>query len=449
MPPRRVRPSVRRSRARAEHSRVVRAVGSVRRQGAGRLYLWSSLIGLWFTKQAIKPVQLPAKRAVPSFFAGWLTNELAFHHLAWQAAASAGFIRAGALKTWRGKLALLLTLVQWVGIGELIRRIFASRRAMQDALDQALSEFPGPLEEVESEESRSMRYSQLVFPFPPRHPEVERTRGIPFSDVGRKGLHLDVFRHISRPTRRPVILYVHGGAWMISNRDEQGLPLMHEMVSRGWVGVNADYRLSPRATFPDHLIDVKRAIAWVREHADEIGADPSFIAIAGGSAGAHLAALAALTPNQARYQPGFEDADTSVQAAVPIYGIYDVLDRERHHGYTDFVKYFGRFVMKSTPEQDPDAWHDASPIDQVSPNAPPFLIVHGSHDTLAPVAGAKAFASKLHEVSKEPVGYAELPGTQHAFDVFPSLRTAYILDAIAKFLQRARACARDQTDAAA
>jgi len=412
-------------------------VTTPRAERAAKRYLYASLVGAWFIKQGVKPVQLPAKRAVPSFFAGWLANELAFHHLAAEAVVSAAAVRAGALHTRRGRVAAGLAAVQAAGTLELIRRIFASRKAMQEALDQALAEFPGPLEEVEAEDSQGMRWSQLIAPFPPRHPEVERTRGITFASAGGKPLKLDVYRHHTKPRRRPVILYVHGGAWVISNRDEQGLPLMHEMVSRGWVGVNADYRLSPRATFPDHLVDIKRAIAWTREHAEEMGADPSFIAIAGGSAGAHLAALAALTPNDPRYQPGFEDADTSVQACVPIYGIYDVLDRERHHGYSDFVKYFGRFVMKSTPDTAPDDWHAASPIDQVGPSAPPFLVIHGAHDTLAPVATARAFADKLREVSKEPVGYAELPGTQHAFDVFPSLRTAYILDAIAKFLRRA------------
>ena len=412
---------------------------------AGRRYLHASLLGAWFIKQGVKPVQLPAKRAVPSFFAGWLANELAFHHLAAEALITAAAVRSGALATRRGRVAAVVSAAQAVGTAELIRRIFLSRRAMQEALDEALAEFPGPLEEVDAQDSHGMRWSQLIAPFPPRHPAVDRTRGIAFAQGGRKELKLDVFRHKSRPTGRPAILYVHGGAWMISNRDEQGLPLMHEMVARGWVGVNADYRLSPRATFPDHLVDVKRAIAWVREHAGEIGVDPSFIALAGGSAGAHLAALAALTANDPRYQPDFEGADTSVQACVPIYGIYDVLDREEHHGSRDFVKYFGRFVMKSTPENDPDRWRAASPIDQVSPSAPPFLVIHGAHDTLAPVATARAFAHKLREVSKEPVGYAELPGTQHAFDVFPSLRTAYILDAIGKFLHRAYAVSGTNT----
>jgi acetyl esterase/lipase len=403
---------------------------------ASRAYLLASLVGLWFTKQALWPAQLPKLRALPSFFAGWLTNELAFHHLAWQAGVSAVAVRKGALQRRSGRVALGLTVVQIAGMAVLIRRIFASRDALQEALDEALAGFPGPLEEIEPEDSRAMRWGELVIPFPPRHPDVDRRRRIRFARDSGVDLHLDVYRHHSLPQRRPVILYIHGGAWMISSRDEQGLPLMHEMAARGWTGVNADYRLSPMATFPDHLIDVKRAIAWIRSNADEIGADPDFIAIAGGSAGGHLAALAALTPNDPQFQPGFEDVDTTVQACVPFYGVYDFTDAD-HPGGERWADIVARYIMKATVEDDPGLYKAASPIAHVHRDAPPFFIVHGEFDTLVPAGSARRFADALRAIAKAPVGYAELPGTQHAFDVFPSLRTAYVLDGIARFLQRA------------
>ena len=205
--------------------------------------------------------------------------------------------------------------------------------------------------------------------------------------------------------------------------------------------MNADYRISPWATFPDQLIDVKRAIEWIREHADEIGADPNFIAISGGSAGGHLSALAALTPNDRRYQPGFEDADTSLQASIPFYGLYDLRNRSGHHS-RQYMTMLARWVMKATIDDDPALYEAGSPLDQVNPDAPPFFIVHGSQDTLAPVQDAREFADALRAVSRSAVGYVELPGTQHAFDVFPSLRTAYVLDGIAAFLEHAYARSR-------
>ena len=91
---------------------------------------------------------------------------------------------------------------------------------------------------------------------------------------------------------------------------------MH-MASHGWLVVDADYRLSPSARMPDHIVDVKRAIAWTREHAADYGGDPRFIVITGGSAGGHRSHSAALTANQREWQPGFEDADTRVQGWCP------------------------------------------------------------------------------------------------------------------------------------
>ncbi len=99
--------------------------------------------------------------------------------------------------------------------------------------------------------------------------------------------------------------------------------------SRGWVCVAINYRLAPRDPFPAHIVDVKKAIAWIRENIAAYGGNPDYIAITGGSAGGHLAALAALTANDAAYQPGFEDADTTVQAAVPHYGVYDFAGVDR------------------------------------------------------------------------------------------------------------------------
>jgi acetyl esterase/lipase len=411
------------------------------------LYLAATLVGLWFTKQALWPVPLPSYRAIPSFFAGWLTNELAFHHLAWQAAATGLFVWAGALEHWPGWLGLAVTVTQWVGIGVLIRRTIASKAAVQAALDDVLADFGEVAEKIDAR-SPGVRWGQLVLPLPIRHRGVVRERGLTFCRAGGQDLHLDVYRRSDRPVGRPVLLFVHGGAWMISNRNEQGIQLMQEMAARGWTGVNADYRLSPWATFPDHVVDVKRAIAWVREHAEEIGADPRFIALAGGSAGGHLAALAALTPGDPRFQPGFEEADTSIQACVPLYGVYDLLDRDGDQGHDRAIEMLSRHVMKATPEDDPELWRAGSPIDRITRDAPPFFIVHGSKDTLAPVATARRFAERLRQTARCPVGYADLPAALHAFDVFPSLRTAYVLDGIGEFLEHAWAHWRSVHDAA-
>ena len=84
-----------------------------------------------------------------------------------------------------------------------------------------------------------------------------------------------------------------------------------------------NYPLSPKARWPQHLVALKRAIGWIRANIAEYGGDPSFLAVTGGSAGGHLSAMLALTGNDPALQPGFEYVDTSVQACVPHYGVYD------------------------------------------------------------------------------------------------------------------------------
>jgi acetyl esterase/lipase len=207
-----------------------------------------------------------------------------------------------------------------------------------------------------------------------------------------------------------------------------------QLASRGWVCVNVDYRLSPHATFPDHLVDCKRGLQWIREHAAEYGANPDCVVVTGGSAGGHLAALMALTANDPEYQPGFEHVDTSLQGCVAFYGVYDFTDRYGIYPERGLAKLLEQQVMKAALHEAPEAYEKASPLSRVHPQAPPFFIIHGELDTLVPVREARHFAEALRQVSRNPVVYAEIPGAQHAFEVFPSLRTAFVVHGVERFL---------------
>jgi acetyl esterase/lipase len=271
-------------------------------------------------------------------------------------------------------------------------------------------------------------------PWEIKHPDVRRRKDIAYTDdASNKRLLLDVYQPRAEGSRRPVLIQVHGGGWVIGRKDEQGLPLMTHLAARGWVCVAPNYPLSPKATWPDHLVALKRAIAWTRENIADYGGDPSFIAVTGGSAGGHLAAMAALTAGETRYQPGFEDADTSVQACVPFYGAYDlanVLESKSAQQRSDY--FLARTVFKT---RDRAAFEDATPLLHVRADAPPFFVIHGAHDSLVPVAEARELVRRLREVSKEPVVYAELPGAQHAFDVFHSIRSAHVIRGAERFLR--------------
>jgi acetyl esterase/lipase len=402
------------------------------------LFLVVAVVGAWFTANAFRPVFTAPRLAVVSFLAGWLTTELALHHVAWQVLATLVFVWAGALQSWPGWLGLAVTLVSWAGLG----RVWWGARSAEAACEGALCEGLGAAYRDDIRPDIAERFApgvdwrQIAMPFPLRHPEVERIKGVVYAETGGRPLRLDVYRRRDRPSGCPTLLQVHGGAWVLGSKDHQGLPLMLHMAARGWVCVAPNYRLSPRATFPDHLIDLKRAIRWIRDHGAEHGADPDFVVVTGGSAGGHLASLVALTANEPEYQPGFEHVDTSVRACVPFYGVYDFADRNRHQHHRGLAVLLERRVMKAKLADAPEAYEKASPIARIHPGAPPFFIVHGDRDTLAPVAEARAFARALREIGKAEVVYAEIPGAQHAFEIFPSLRTTFVIHAVERFLAR-------------
>ena len=402
------------------------------------LFLAASLWGAWFTYNGFRPIALPSRRAALSFFAGWLTTELALHHLAWQAAMTALFVWAGALRAWPGVVGLGITLVSWAGLF----RLFTGARTAEAVVETALRDGLGAgyrdeiLPEVARKFAPAIDRRQLLLPFPVHHPEVERIRNVVYAREGSVALKLDVYRHRTAPAGCPTLLQIHGGAWILGSKNEQGVPLMVHLASRGWVCVSADYRLSPRATFPDHVVDLKRALRWIRERGREYGVDPDFVVVTGGSAGGHLAALVALTPNEPEYQPGFESVDTSVQACVAFYGVYDFTDRHHVWPHDGLLRLLERRVLKVRFEDAPEAFERASPLARIRPDAPPFFVIHGTHDTMVPVGEARHFVDTFRRIARSPIVYAEIPGAQHAFEIFPSVRTMFVVHGVERFLAR-------------
>jgi acetyl esterase/lipase len=313
----------------------------------------------------------------------------------------------------------------------------AAKRHIDRALAEALGEdYRERLRATHTDLDLGTPLGQLAMPFRLRDPEVEVLKDVRYADFGKRGL-LDIYRQRGTDlAKAPVLLQVHGGAWVLGSKDEQGIPLMTHMAARGWVCVAINYRLSPRDPFPAQVQDVKRAIAWIREHIGDYGGNPDFVAVTGGSAGGHLAALAALTPNDPAYQPGFEGADTAVQAAVPVYGVYDFAGAsgaKRARQMRD--RFLAPRVLFKDPQRDLEDFERASPLLRVNADAPPFLVIHGAHDSLVEVSQARAFVAALRGVSRRPVAYAELPGTQHAFDVFLSIRSAHLVRGVDRFLR--------------
>lgn len=382
------------------------------------------MVGALFTLNAFVRVRQVPVLFWPSLFGSWVTTELAIHHVAVQAVMTGVFVWFGALETLPGLIALGITLVSWLGLAVLFRQGRRAREAFNEALADLVPSATG---------GRVPLVQQLV-PFWFRRRGVRVTKNIVYRRIAGRRIRLDVVAPDEFKPMRPALLQIHGGAWVIGDKREQGHPLMSHLAANGWVCFNANYRLSPGATFPDHLIDLKYALAWIREHAEEWGVDPNFIAVTGGSAGGHLAAMMALTENDPEYQPGFEHADTSLQAAIPIYGVYDFTNRLGVHSPVFVHRLLEPRVLKALINEEPEKFRKASPIDRVHSEVPPFFVIHGDRDKLAPVQEARLFVERLRKVAQQPVIYTELQGALHAFDLLCSPRTARMLDAVLRFL---------------
>ena len=323
-------------------------------------FLLASAAAAAVTATALRPTDRYGPGASPAFAFGVPTSELPLHAGAAQAALLALLARGGGLRGVRGLLGLGLGAASAAGLWRLHRDAEASRPVLEEALVEGLG--PGyraaiGADYVPAPDVELTRRSVLMPDFRARRRYLAAGgRDLSYGDAGRRN-HLDVWKRADLPdgARAPVLLQVHGGAWVMGQKQGQAHPLMAHLAERGWVCVTINYRLSPRATWPDQIVDVKRAIAWTKATIAGHGGDPGFLAITGGSAGGHLSSLAALTPNLAAYQPGFEDADTRVHAAVPFYGVYDLTDADGT-GNRGLVPLLAQRVFKTSLDDDRAAW---------------------------------------------------------------------------------------------
>ncbi|QFU77599.1 alpha/beta hydrolase [Halioglobus maricola] len=404
-------------------------------------YFFLAIVSVMFTWAAIVQARRVYWLAPLYFLAAWLAGELALIHLIWQIGLTALLAFSGLLGEPLAQIGLGLFALSWLGLVYLHVQAMDSPRVLGLALRRGLGE--GYRNEIPTERHKLLEdgisAGSWLKPFAMKRRGVRVHSHLAYGDAGDRN-RLDIY-HSDQPREGgfPVLLQVHGGGWMIGEKEQQALPLMYHLAERGWICVAINYRLSPKAAFPAHIVDVKKAIAWIRENIAEYGGNPDYIAITGGSAGGHLSSLAALTPNYAPFQPDFEDADTSIQAAVPFYGVYDFLDRDGIRPEMSMEKILADKVLQVSREENPELWEAGSPLTHVSDNAPPMFVVHGSHDTLVWVEEAQNFVAALEQASKEPVAYAELPGAQHAFEVFHSVRTDHTVHAVTEFLEWAHA----------
>ncbi|MEJ7584311.1 MAG: alpha/beta hydrolase [Acidimicrobiales bacterium] len=404
----------------------------------GSTYLAASAVGALATANAYRPASRTGGVSLAAFASGVVTSELPFLNVAGHGLATAGMAiaRRKGLRSPAGKLGLALSAASSAGLVGLHREAQRSRETLESALvDELGADYRKRMAEAFAPPADiAFSRRQVLLPTSGLRRRYGSVRNLSYGEFGRRN-RLDIWRRADLPAdaAAPVLLQVHGGAWVMGQKEGQGHPLMGHLADRGWVCVTINYRLSPRATWPDHIVDVKRAIAWVRANIAEHGGDPDFLTITGGSAGGHLSSLAALSANDPAFQPGFEEADTTVQAAVPFYGVYDFTNRDAT-GRADLADFLAARVFKTSLADDTERWDQASPMSRVRADAPPFFILHGTNDSLVPIEQARAFADLLRKESTNPVVFAELARAQHAFDVFGSIRATHAARAVDRFL---------------
>ncbi len=393
----------------------------------------ASLAGVAATANGYRPISKRGYLSMYAFSFGVFASELPLQVIAAQFALLAAVTRK--LSPQVRRFSWLVSALSWLGLLGLNRLGHQSKQPLAAALDAEL----GPDRRTQSGDlwkrpaGEGTAKSPGVVRMARIYGDYAHDTDIPYGEHGTRN-HLDIWRRpdLDRGGKAPVLLQVPGGAWMVGSKRQQAYPLMSHLAELGWVCVAINYRLSPRSTWPDQIVDVKRALAWTKEHIAEYGGDPDWVAITGGSAGGHLSSLAALTPNDPQFQPGFEDADTSVRAAVPFYGLYDFNQQGAVHPL--MAPMLGKYVFKRRRGDIAEAFRIASPVTYVSDDAPPFFVLHGTNDSLIPVEQARAFSTRLREVSQQPVVYAELPFAQHAFDIFGSVRATHAAVAVEQFL---------------
>lgn len=256
--------------------------------------------------------------------------------------------------------------------------------------------------------------------FPRQVPGIPRqsavhalTEDVVYADAGGTPLRYDHYRPLAVSGPAPAVVVVHGGGWMRGDPSQAAGNALH-FARRGIATISISYRLAPDATFPAPLDDVRHGLRHVRAHADELGIDPSRIAILGLSAGAHLTMLAHLARGIPSLEPtlpaSLRDVAEDVRAVIVHYGPFDLSRRLAVDGYDPIAAHLGPRV------DDADWVRLASPVHHAAHATAPTLLIHGTGDTVV----SWRQSERMHQALRDAGKSAELlllDGAPHAFQV--------------------------------
>ena len=254
-------------------------------------------------------------------------------------------------------------------------------------------------------------------------PKVRIERGVQFATVDGVQLTLNLYRPASVGLH-PAIAVIYGGAW------QSGAPTNDEMFSRymaaqGYTVVALDYRHAPQFRYPAQLEDIQTALSFIQTHAEVLEIDRQRIALLGRSAGAHLASLVA-----------YGQSPVPIRAVVNYYGPANLTEGYNEPPMPDPINV--RAVLENflggNPDQVPQLYQDASPINHISSNLPPSLLVYSRRDHLVLPKFGRQLYEKLQRTGNQAV-FLDIPWAEHAFDaVFNGVSNQLVLYYTERFL---------------
>ncbi|WP_267640580.1 alpha/beta hydrolase [Haloarchaeobius amylolyticus] len=260
-------------------------------------------------------------------------------------------------------------------------------------------------------------------------PDVSITRDVTFRETDAGSLALDVYEPTDG-TDRPAIVFLYGGEWRGGQKGRFARWAV-SFADRGYVCIEPTYRLADETTLRGMATDVKTAIAWVRANAAEWDIDPDRIAVAGHSAGAHLAVLAATTPDRDETVPDGIEASPEVAAAVGFSGVYDLRGgTEASEGGGDD----GLDIIGGTGSARERRAAAVSPVTHVGPETPPLLLAHARDDGIVPVSASEQLVDAVQAEGRPVTTFFPESGG-HEF-LFSTWAVAETMDRTADFLRR-------------
>jgi len=223
---------------------------------------------------------------------------------------------------------------------------------------------------------------------------------VEYARPGGERLALDVCVPNGRGPFAAVLL-VHGGGWSSGDRTQAARGLRGPLVAAGLAWIALDYRLAPRHRHPAAVEDVRAAVVWTKTHAPALGLDPGRLALVGESAGGHVVVSAAVSAGE----------DARVAAVVPFFAPVDLeADTERRGGLSSSLRaLFGREAVDDATRL---VLREASPLRQVRPGLPPFLLVHGTADMSVPYEQSLRLREALRSADV-PCAFVTVPDGTH------------------------------------